>query len=415
MEKTTFAANFQVCSSKSRKNGRSPINLIITLNGNRASISTHMFIKPENWDSKKQKAKGNSDEAKAINDYLQQVRIKLIKKETELLEHGYIVTANSLRDAYLDKIAAFQSKTLLQLFRDFLDTLTRKVGIKISDATYYIYCRSFELTKEYINAVIHRDDVQLFELNINFIENFDIYLRSEYSQTQNTAIKYLKCLKHVINIANENGYLQSNPFATYKTPRQIVDKPFLTELELRAIINKDFQIKRIERVRDIFIFACFTGLSFSDVKTLEPCHFQTDDQGRVWIKKRRVKTGVQFRVPLLPIAKMILDKYKGGKSLLPVIDISSTDAYLKEIADICGIDKRISFHTARFTFATTVTLTNRVSMEVVSKMLGHTTTKMTAHYAKIVDEYIGKEMDELSSTLDKMKTFEEDNILENVN
>jgi integrase len=179
--------------------------------------------------------------------------------------------------------------------------------------------------------------------------------------------------------------------------REVVEKAFLSEEELRKIINRDFAMPRLGRVRDIFIFSCFTGLSYSDVKSLDESHFVNDEEGRIWIKKNRVKTGVLSRIPLLPIPKLILEKYKGGAKLLPVIDLSSTDAYLKEIADLCGISKRVSFHTARFTFATTVTLTNRISLEVVSKMMGHTNTRMTSHYAKIIDTYIGEEMDKLDN------------------
>ena len=149
------------------------------------------------------------------------------------------------------------------------------------------------------------------------------------------------------------------------------------------------------------MFCCFTGLSYSEVKTLTPEHFETDANGRTWIKKKRVKTGVLFQVTLLPIPKLILEKYRGGDKLLPVVDLSSTDAYLKEIAELCGINKNISSHTARFTFATTVTITNRISLEVVSKMMGHTNTRMTSHYAKIIDKYIGEEMDRLNELYDE--------------
>jgi integrase len=200
----------------------------------------------------------------------------------------------------------------------------------------------------------------------------------------------------VVNVAVANRHLTFDPFLNFKAQREICERVFLTEEELRTLINKDFQIKRLERVRDLFVFCCFTGLSYSDVKTLAPEHFETDSNGRTWIKKKRVKTGVLFRVPLLPIPKLILEKYKGGDKLLPVVDLSSTDAYLKEIAELCGINKNISSHTARFTFATTVTITNRISLEVVSKMMGHTNTRMTSHYAKIIDKYIGEEMDKLN-------------------
>ena len=198
----------------------------------------------------------------------------------------------------------------------------------------------------------------LQELNYSFISDFDTFLRKDYQQRKNTAVKYLRCLKRVINVAIANRYLKFDPFLNFKVQREVVDKVFLTEEELRAIINKDFPIKRLERVRDIFIFCCFTGLSYSDVKTLDKSHFETDEAGRTWIKKHRVKTGVLFRVLLLPIPKLILEKYKGGEHLLPVIDLSSTDAYLKEIADLCGINKRISFHTARHSISSFALKTN---------------------------------------------------------
>ena len=403
MERHTFTTNFFFFLSKIRKNGLAPINATITLNGQRASFSTGKFIFPEDWDNAKQRVKGTSDTAKSINETLLQIRNKIYRKEAELMERGYIINASILRDACLDKINALQSKTLCQIFDEYLAGQSDAVGISISTDTFYNYSRTLVLLKEYMRQKFDRADIALQELNYSFIEGFNTFLRKEYSQRKNTAVKYLRCLKRVVNIAIANRYLKFDPFLNFKVQREVVDKVFLTEEELRRIINKDFAIKRLERVRDIFIFCCFTGLSYSDVKTLDRSHFETDEAGRIWIKKHRVKTGVLFRVPLLPIPKLILEKYKGGEKMLPVIDLSSTDAYLKEIADLCGIDKRISFHTARFTFATTVTITNKISLEVVSKMMGHTNTRMTSHYAKIVDKYIGEEMDKLTDRFDDME------------
>lgn len=245
-----------------------------------------------------------------------------------------------------------------------------------------------------------RNDFALQELNLSVIEKFNVYLRSELKHKKNTAVKHLRCLIRVVNVAIANRHHRVDPFLNVKVQREICERVFLTEEELRTLINKDFRIKRLERARDLFVFCCFTGLSYSDVKTLTPKHFDTDAHGRIWIKKKRVKTGVLFRVALLPIPKLILEKYKGGDKLLPVVDLSSMDAYLKEIAELCGINKNISSHTARFTFATTVTITNHISLEVVSKMMGHTNTRMTSHYAKIVDKYIGEEMDKLNEMYD---------------
>lgn len=402
MERHTFSINFWIAPSRVNKSGVTSINVTITLNGNRATFSSNKQISPQDWDAGKQKVRGVNSTAKSINEFLRQIRNRIYDKESELLDRGYVITADLLKDAYLDKIDAFQQKTLCQLYDEYLDSLSKAVGANISDDTYYNYKRTLVLVKDYIHRKYRRNDMALQELNYSFISDFDTFLRKDHNQRKNTAVKHLRCLKRVINVAIANRYIKFDPFLNFKIQREIVDKAFLTEEELRSIMRKDFTIKRLERVRDIFIFCCFTGLSYSDVKTLDRNHFETDEVGRIWIKKHRIKTGVLFRVPLLPIPKLILEKYSGGERLLPVIDLSSTDAYLKEIADLCGINKRISFHTARFTFATTVTITNRISLEVVSKMMGHTNTRMTSHYAKIVDKYIGEEMDRLTVNYDNI-------------
>ncbi len=399
MERHSYSVNFEATPSKVRKDGTVPIHASITLNGVRTSLSTGRKVLLTDWDNVKQKVKGTNEQAKLINEYLFVFKTKIAKLELELLQRGYIITSDLLRDAYFNNVESIQTKTLIQIYEDYLKGLEKIVGNGISKSTYYCYTHSFRLVKEYIKKQYNREDMFLLELNYSFIDNFNIFLKTEHNQKINTTVKHLKCLKRVTNIAIANKFLLYDPFLNYKLERETVEKAFLTEEEIRRIINKDFAIPRLGRVRDIFIFSCFTGLSYGDVKTLDESHFVNDEEGRVWIKKNRVKTGVLSRIPLLPIPKLILEKYKGGVKLLPVIDISSTDAYLKEIADLCGISKRVSFHTARFTFATTVTLTNRISLEVVSKMMGHTNTRMTSHYAKIIDNYIGEEMDKLDTKI----------------
>lgn len=373
-----------------------PIYATITLNGERATFTTGKYIQPAQWDATKQRARGTSDTSQAINNHLLQVRNKIYQKELELMNRGYIVNANTLKDAYLERVEAIQGKTLCQIFEEYLVDARKAIDIEVKKDTVYSYERTYDLLKDYLKLKYKRTDFALQELNRDFIEKFNLYLRSDLKHKKNTAVKHLRCLMRVVNVAVANRHLSFDPFLNFKAQREICERVFLTEEELRVLINKDFRIKRLERVRDLFVFCCFTGLSYSDVKTLTPEHFETDANGRIWIKKKRVKTGVLFRVPLLPIPKLILEKYKGGDKLLPIVDLSSTDAYLKEIAELCGINKNISSHTARFTFATTVTITNRISLEVVSKMMGHTNTRMTSHYAKIIDKYIGEEMDKLN-------------------
>lgn len=233
------------------------------------------------------------------------------------------------------------------------------------------------------------------ELNIGFIQGFHSFLLGKKKMGQNSSTKHLKFLKQIVNLAVANSYMTFNPFLPYKIEREPVEIDFLDEEELRKVINFDTPIPRFERAKDMFLFGCFTGLSYIDIKTLTPEHFEKDGTGRIWIKKRRVKTGVLSRIPLLPIAKLILDKYKGGDKLLPIQDPADVNKYLKDIAILCGINKRITFHTSRHTFASTVTLANNISLEVVSKMLGHTNTRMTTHYAKLIDKCIGEQMDRL--------------------
>ena len=396
MERHTYSVNFSASPSKARKTGLMPIFVTIRQNGERVTFTTGKYIHPNEWDAVKQKAKGKSETAQAINTYLLQLRNKIYRKELELMDRGYIVNPSTLRDACLEKVESIQSKSLCQIFQEYIDDARKSIGIDVKKDTVYSYERTYDLLKDYMKVTYKRNDFALQELNLSFIDKFNVYLRSELKHKKNTAVKHLRCLMRVVNVAIANRHLSFDPFLNFKAQREICERVFLTEEELRILINKDFRIKRLERVRDLFVFCCFTGLSYSDVKTLTPEHFETDTHGRIWIKKKRVKTGVLFRVPLLPIPKLILEKYKGGDKLLPVVDLSSMDAYLKEIAELCGINKNISSHTARFTFATTVTITNRISLEVVSKMMGHTNTRMTSHYAKIIDKYIGEEMDKLN-------------------
>ena len=401
MERHTYSVNFSASPSKARKTGLMPIFVTIRQNGERVTFTTGKYIHPNEWDAVKQKAKGKSETAQAINTYLLQLRNKIYRKELELMDRGYIVNPSTLRDACLEKVESIQSKSLCQIFQEYIDDARKSIGIDVKKDTVYSYERTYDLLKDYMKVTYKRNDFALQELNLSFIDKFNVYLRSELEHKKNTAVKHLRCLMRVVNVAVANRHLSFDPFLNFKAQREICERVFLTEEELRILINKDFRIKRLERVRDLFVFCCFTGLSYSDVKTLTPEHFETDTHGRIWIKKKRVKTGVLFRVPLLPIPKLILEKYKGGDKLLPVVDLSSMDAYLKEIAELCGINKNISSHTARFTFATTVTITNRISLEVVSKMMGHTNTRMTSHYAKIIDKYIGEEMDKLNALYDE--------------
>ena len=396
MKRSSFSIQFFIRDCRIKKDGSVTIDVKITINGKRSFFSTGKNITAENWDKVKQIAKGKSEESQNINNFLKALKNRLYEKEVELMERGYIVTAELLKDSYFNKVESLKEKTLLEVFIEHNEDQAKNVGNGVAKATHWISVYTFRLVKEYMLQKYERNDIYLRELNQNFIQSFHTFLKIDKGMKQNSATKYLKQLKKIINIAVANSYMTFNPFATYKIEREPVEIDFLDEEELRKIINFDTPIPRLEKAKDMFLFGCFTGLSYIDIKTLAPEHFEKDSAGRIWIKKRREKTGILARIPLLPIAKLILDKYKGNERLLPIQDPADINKYLKDIAILCNINKRICFHTSRHTFASTVTLANNISIEVVSKMLGHTNTRMTSHYAKLIDESIGSQMDKLT-------------------
>lgn len=396
MENHCTTVYFSLRESKVNKKGLSPIEVSISYNGERIYFSTGKFTSPSKWNKQKQQVRGDSPESILLNNYLIEFRNKIYEKEIELMKRGYMITVYLLKDAVLNKVEALKDKTLMQVILMHNNDKEKLIGKDIASSTYYSFEHSRRLLLEFMQKTYKREDITLQEVNIGFIQSFHAFLLTVKGMAQNTCTKHLKYLKSIINMAVSNNYIQYNMLASYKVERDPVEIDFLTEEELRRIINFDTPIPRLEKARDFFLFGCFTGLAYIDIKTLESRHLVRDSEGRIWIKKKRVKTGILSRIPLLPMAKMILEKYKGKDRLIPIQDASDINKYLKDIAIFCHIDKHITFHTSRHTFASTVTLANNISLEVVSKMLGHTNTRMTTHYAKLLDKCIGEQMDNIT-------------------
>lgn len=346
MENHCVAVKFSLRESKVNKSGLSPIEASISYNRERIYVSTGKFAKASKWNKQKQQVRGDSPESTLANNFLIEFRNNIYRKEIELMKKGYMVTVRLLKDAALNRIESLNPKTLMQVISEYNDDKKRLVGNGISPSTYYCLEHSRRLLVEFMQKSYKRDDIQLNETNLGVIHSFHTFLMSEKGMAQNTCTKHLKYLKAVVNWAVSNNYIQYNMTAAYKVEREPVDIDFLTEEELRKIINFDTPIPKLEKARDFFLFGCFTGLAYIDIKTLEPNHFEKDSEGRIWIKKKRVKTGVLSRIPLLPMAKMILEKYKGGNRLIPIQDASDINKYLKDIAILCHIDKNITFHTS---------------------------------------------------------------------
>jgi len=249
-------------------------------------------------------------------------------------------------------------------------------------------------------------DIDILDLSFEFVTAFEFWLKSERNCSHNTSVKYISNLKKIINICLKNGWLQRDPFTGYKMNKREVVREILSQEEIDRIANKVFPTDRLAIVRDIFLFSCYTGLAYADVKKLKRTEITTGMDGEQWIFTHRKKTEAPSRIPLLPAALRILQKYENNLLclnkgvLLPMSSNQKVNAYLKEIADVCGITKKMTFHIARHTFATTVTLTNGVPIETVGKMLGHRNLKTTQHYAKILDKKVSDDMLTLRAKLD---------------
>ncbi len=332
------------------------------------------------------------------------VKNKLYGYKLEFEEKGLEVTASALRNSYLG--IEENPRTILLVFREHNERCKSLINIDFAPGTYQRYETCYNHVKQFILITYHKNDLPLTEVTQQFIKDFEFYLKTKRQCCHNTAIKYPKNFKKIIRIALANNWIKKDPFSSIKFHLDEVDMDYLTETELNSLMKKQFGIERLQQVKDVYLFCCFTGLAFIDVKNLNQNHIIEKD-GRLWIKKRRQKTKNWCNIPLLDPAVQLIKKYENNPVcktrtiLLPVLTNQKMNAYLKEIADLCGIEKNLSTHTARHTFATTVTLANQISIEVVSKMLGHSSINMTKKYARVVDDLIHRDMKKIYSKFEE--------------
>jgi site-specific recombinase XerD len=398
MKRATFNVLFYVKRSKPLRDGTLPIFARITINNKRAEFGLQRNILNEQWDPVKGRALSASKENKELNAYLETVKVNLHMKKRELDEKGQPYTASQLKDAYygIDR----QQRTLLEIYREHNEKCQQLKNLDYAPGTVSRYETGYKLVSIFMKLKYKKNDIPVQEVTPMFISDFEVYLKATRGCSHNTATKYIKNFKKIIRIALANGWLKVDPFANIKFHLDDVDMAYLDEKELNVLMNKKFEIKRMEQVKDIYLFCCFTGLAFVDVKSLRYTDIE-DKDGNLWIKKKRQKTKNLCTIPMLKPAIDIMEMYKehpyclANGCVLPVLSNQKMNAYLKEIADLCGIKKNLSTHTARHTFATTVTLANQVSMEVVSKMLGHSSVNMTKKYARVVDDLISRDMQKI--------------------
>ena len=375
------------------------IYMRISLHGNSKDISLNQKINLGQWDVHKQQVKGNSENSRMINQLLVDMKNKVFKLQMKYSQSEELLSLEEIVQTIKGKTT--KGKTLLELI-DLHNTYKQSlVGIDITHTTLMRYKTVRLHVEQFLKEIHKRDDILLAKLKNAHAIEFEAFLKTNLNIGHNTAVKYVRNLKTIIRYGIDIELLNKDPFIKHKTKIKEVKRECLTKRELETLVDKKVENERIGLIRDAFVFCCYTGLAYSDIQSLTMNEITIGIDGDQWIKTSRKKTGNEVNVPLLPSALRIIEKYNdhpirlNDKKVLPVISNQKMNVYLKELADICGIDKNLTTHLARHTFATTITLSNGVTMESVSKMLGHSSIKTTQIYAKITDTKVSREMQKL--------------------
>lgn len=397
-----IAILFYARVNRERNDNKVPIYLRITLNGKRIEQATHRFVIRSQWSSTAGKMKGSHAAAKSLNNFLDALKNKVHNTEREMVQDGREITYESFKNKWFG--VAEKPHMILEIFKQHNAEVEQLSGKDYSPATLKRYATSLRHTRNFILWKYNVSDLDVKKLNYEFINSYSFWFKSLRNCNHNTTMKYLTNFKKIVLISLKNGWIDKDPFIGFKFNKHEVDRPFLTDLEIQAIHSKKFQ-NRLGHVRDIFLFSCYTGLAYADVKKLNRSEIGVGVDGEKWIFTKRQKTDSSSRIPILPPAEELITKYQYhvecviNDKVLPVLSNQKMNAYLKEIADICGINKILTFHIARHTFATTITLSNGVPIETVSKMLGHKNLRTTQHYAKILDLKVSEDMKQLKNKL----------------
>ena len=394
--KTKITLHFYAKSTKANANGLLPIYVRLTVDGKRLEFSTKKFVEKSKWSNELSKMKGTTEEARSINSYLDLMKSKVLDAQMELIHRNQTLSIENFKSKLLG--TEERQRMLVPIFKDHNNKIKELVGKEYAPGTLERYTTSLKHTIEFMQWKYNVSDIDITKIDHAFITDYEFWLRSVRNCANNTAVKYIKNFNKIIKLCLANDWLEKNPFANYKSKVKEVERVYLTENEIQSIIEKDFKTERLSVVRDIFLFSCFTGLAYIDVKNLTKSHISFGIDGEKWIFTHRQKTESASKIPILPVTQIIIDKYENHPQcnnedkLLPILSNQKMNAYLKEIAGVCEIEKELTFHIARHTFATTVTLTNGVPIESVSKMLGHKNLRTTQHYAKVLDRKVSDDM-----------------------
>ncbi|WP_342089289.1 site-specific integrase [Dyadobacter sp. OTU695] len=394
--KTNYSLLFYLKKPKGYKNGAVPVYMRITVDGKRAETATGRQCDPTRWNASAGRMNGAKEDAKILNTYLDNLQALVLSAHCQLIKTGEVITAEALKN----KLHGREEKPrlLMGIISDHNHRMKELIGSEYAPGTYKRFRVVHSHTLEFLKARFNATDFDIRRIDFAFVADYEFHLRRVRKMGNNATVKHLKMFRKIINICINNGWMSSDPFANYKGRYRNVDRTVLTEEDIEALARKEFVSDRLDQVRDTFLFCCFTGLAYSDVQKLTLAQVSRGIDGLPWIFTHRTKTETTSNIPLLPQAKKIMEKYadhpvcvsKGV--LLPVPSNQKLNEYLKEIATLCGIDKPMTSHIARHTFATTVALQNGVPIETVSKILGHKSIRTTQIYAKIMDTKVSKDM-----------------------
>ncbi len=402
-KRATFKVLFYLKKNAPKKDGSVPIMGRITINGKITQFSTKITIDAKKWDITHNRILGKSKEATQINQKLDTIRIRINACYNRLLEQDDYVTALRVKKAFLG--ITMEENTLLVIYKKYIDDFYKKVGKTKARGSWANFRFSFQHVKAFLKIQYRLEDISLREIEEEFIFDFENYLISEKKLKTNTIAGYLKTLKRVVRIAVAKGLLSKSPFAEHQTKTEATSRAFLTKEELEKFANIAPESKQQELVKDLFVFCCFTGLSYIDVKDLKEEEIQLFWDKSLWIIKKRQKTKTSFSIRLLDIPIQIINKYKGTApdDLIFNVPSSTCCTYnLQKIAKFATIRKHVTFHVSRHTCAT-LFLSNNVPIESVSKMLGHSDIRTTQIYARITNKKISEDMEKLAIQLKDME------------
>ena len=404
MQRSTFKVLFYV-KRQSEKHGQVPVMGRITLNGTMSQFSCKLSVRASLWDAKANKTSGKSLEAQRINEKLENIKTNIGKQYQRLCDRDSYVSAERVRNAFLGM--GDDCHLLLQTFDEYLAGFLKRVGKDRAYSSYKDYCKRRRRLASFLEYEYHVKDIAFKELKRDFIEKFVVYLSSIQGMRSGTIHSTVKKLKLMTYTAYKNGWIPADPFAGFYVKAEYAERRYLSASELQAVIDVERPNYWTGINRNAFVFCAFTGLSHSDVAKLTHADIHTDGNGNRWIIDKRQKTGMQFRVKLLPVAEMLYERYKdmhlAGDKVFPLKGTHKTlNMSLRQVARHAGLSFNPTIHMARHTFATTVTLTQGVPLETVSKMLGHKHITTTQIYAKITNDKIRQDMAALSEKLDSV-------------